>query len=108
MRSHANTLTLDDFTGLSPTQFKRYALDAFDRLEDDPLLDEWLPEVDPSGTAPVGLWRCVSGEVTCPAGMCNDDCGCCENAELWESPIVAGWEPECLACERKAVLVRKV
>ena len=89
----------------SPLQFRRYALDDFERLPDDPRLEEWLSDVDPSGAAPVGLWRCPSGAVTCAEGMCDDDCGCCENDSLWESPRVAGWEPECLYCGRKAALV---
>jgi len=56
---------------MSPGQFRRYASDDFDRLEDDPHLDEWLPDVDPSGTAREGLWRCASGKVTSPEGMCD-------------------------------------
>ncbi len=33
-------------------------------------------------------------------------CGCCENDALWSSPVVPGWEPECMFCGRKAVLMR--
>jgi hypothetical protein len=55
----------------------------------------------------IKLWYSVVVlAVTSPEGMCDDECGCCENDALWSSPVVAGWEPECMYCGRKAVLVR--
>jgi hypothetical protein len=53
-----------------------------------------------------GVWRCPSGEVLCAEGMCCDDCGCCENADLWEAPM--DWEPVCGHCGHNALLVEVV
>ena len=112
---------------MSPEQLRRYALDEIEPLlphasvapPDIPehLWSQFIEQLDDEmveywrscgwdGT--VGVWRCPSGEITCREGMCSDSCGCCSNADLWESPIIVaeGWGPECATCGRKAVLVR--
>ncbi len=55
---------------------------------------------------PVGIWRCPSGQIKCAEGTCTDECGCCENAGLWEAPFFL--DPVCAHCGRKAFLVELV
>ena len=91
---------------MSRGQLENLVRDNIERISDDQVLDDWLPHVAADIRAvEVGVWRCLSGKVTCPEGECGD-CDCCENAELWESPL--DWEPECGHCGRKALLVEIV
>lgn len=92
---------------MSSAQLENLVRDRIERMSGDDGLDEWLPRVarDASDVM-VGVWRCPSGEITCAEGCCDDECGCCDNSQLWESPL--DWEPECGCCGRKALLVEIV
>jgi hypothetical protein len=93
-------------TRMSAAQLENLVRDNIERLSDDGELESWLPEVVADvGHVEVGLWRCPSGEITCPEDACGD-CGCCGNATLWESPL--DWEPLCGHCNRPALLVEVV
>jgi hypothetical protein len=90
---------------MSRAQMMNLVTECIERTEDDHGLNDWLTGVAADAhSVEVGVWRCPVGEVTCAEGMCGD-CGCCDNARLWESPL--DWEPEC-RCGRKAFLVEIV
>jgi hypothetical protein len=90
---------------MSKAQLKNLVTDRVERMHDHGLSD-WLPNVvSDVSNVEVGVWRCPVGEVTCPEGCCGD-CGCCENAGLWESPF--DWQPQCVYCNRPALLVEHV
>jgi hypothetical protein len=96
-------VTAFPFTSISKAQLENLVRDRIERMADDSDLS-WLRDVaDDLSNVDVGVWRCPSGEVGCAEGMCDDDCNCCENAELWESPLE--WEPKCMYCGRPALLV---
>jgi hypothetical protein len=99
---------VNELTQMSLEQWSRYTRGDIQRMVDDQGLDTWHPDVDPSLEAPIGIWRCPSGEITCAEGCCDDSCACCPNARLWESPVVPGWQPECIECNRLAFLVEIV
>jgi hypothetical protein len=96
---------------MSTGQLKRYATGDILLMEDEPYLNTWLPDVlreaggVPLTAVPVGTWRCPSGSILCDEGMCGG-CECCGDDSLFESPIVQGWEPECMTCGRKSLLVQ--
>jgi hypothetical protein len=93
---------------MSAAQLENLARDRVERIERERDLEDWLRYVVKDLSAvQVGIWRCPVGKVTCPPGQCGGaDCECCENAQLWESPLGEdGWEPECGHCGRKALLV---
>jgi hypothetical protein len=91
---------------MSKAQLENLVTENVERIDDDHGLNEWLPGVATDvRSVEVGVWRCPSGDVLCAEGMCSDECGCCENAGLWESPLDC--EPEC-HCGRKAFLVEVV
>lgn len=91
---------------MSRGQLENLVRENIERMSDEQGLDEWLPHVVADITSvEVGLWRCPSGEVTCPEGACGD-CDCCGNTTLWQSPL--DWAPECGWCGRKALLVEVV
>jgi hypothetical protein len=92
------------------------AIENIERMADHGLTD-WLPGVvSDVSRVEIGVFRCVQGG----ENRCNDhdhpgpECWCdkcCTNGELWESPLngdLMTWEPECLYCNRKALLVEVV
>jgi hypothetical protein len=89
---------------MSHEQLENLVRENIERMADDGYLAAWLSEVaaDVSNVT-VGVWRCPSGEIGCAEGACGDDCACCENSALWESPL--DWSPTCMYCERPALLV---
>jgi hypothetical protein len=90
---------------MSKLQLENLVRNNVKRMDDDHKLDWWLPGVATDvSSVEIGLWRCPSGEIACAEGCCGD-CDCCDNADLWESPL--DWEPEC-HCGRKAFLVEVV
>jgi hypothetical protein len=94
---------------MSTAQLENLVRNNVERMEDDHGLNEWLPGVAADvQSVEVGVWRCPSGEITCAEGYCggDPDCGCCDNAGLWESPL--GWVPVCPGCGRKAFLLETV
>jgi hypothetical protein len=99
--------------GPSKAQLRNLATENVKRMADAKHLDEWLPgTVSDVSRVEVGVFRCVQGG----ENRCNDgpECWCdkcCTNDELWESPLngdLMAWEPECLGCGRKALLVEVV
>jgi hypothetical protein len=95
---------------MSRAQLRNLATENIKRMADHGLSD-WLPNVvSDVSRVEVGVWRCPVGEVTCPEGGCGgSDCECCEQSDLWESPLNGNdWEPECMYCGRKALLVEVV
>jgi hypothetical protein len=92
---------------MSKAQLENLVTESIERMDDDHDLNELLPGVAADvRSVEVGVWRCPSGEVVCAEGMCTDECGCCENVALWESPL--GWVPVCPGCGRKAFLLETV
>jgi hypothetical protein len=100
---------------MSNAQLRNIAIENIERMADDHGLDEWLPGVvSDVSRVEVGVWRCVQGG----ENRCNDhdhpgpECyceHCCTNGELYESPLNGNdWEPECLECGRKCLLVEIV
>jgi hypothetical protein len=91
---------------MSKAQLENLVTENVERMADDHGLNEWLLGVATDvRSVEVGIWRCPSGEITCAEGCCGDECECCDNAGLWESPL--DWESEC-GCGRKAFLVEVV
>jgi hypothetical protein len=95
---------MTDLTVIPPSlnraQLQNLVTENVERMEDDRGLDSWLPNVvSDVSKVTVGIWACPSGE-----------CDCCTNDKLWESPVLPSdeWAPECLYCERKALLVEVV
>jgi hypothetical protein len=92
---------------MSKAQLENLVRNNVERMEEDHGLNEWLPGVATDvHSVEVGVWRCPSGDVLCAEGMCSDECDCCGNAGLWESPF--DWQPQCSGCNRPALLVEHV
>jgi hypothetical protein len=85
---------------MSPAQLERYASEDVERLEDDAMLGDWLPQAVPDlSQVEVVVVRCIDG---------GDEEGC-ENVALWQAPAAIDGEwPRCAHCDRDAHLVEVV
>ena len=89
-------------------QAKNLRKGRIDRMTEFEFLDfmeNWLgADLD---AVELAVFRCGYATDDCSCdGMTGEDCGCCENHGLWESPInLPEWEVLCGHCNRPAFLV---